>query len=100
MSNENKYFICKKLDEPKRYVGLTLDEFVPIALINGICFLLGSLVTGFAISGGVWLLLKHFKKGQGPGWFLNLLYWHLPLHYFQGLLFVRTPPSSLRHWLS
>jgi conjugal transfer pilus assembly protein TraL len=100
MSHENKYFICKKLDEPKRYVGLTVDEFVPIAIINIGCFILNSLVTGFALSIVVWLLLKHFKKGQGPGWFLNLLYWHLPLHHLRGLLFVKTPPASARHWLS
>jgi conjugal transfer pilus assembly protein TraL len=100
MNSDNKYFICKRLDEPKRYVGLTLDEFVPIAIVNAVCFFLGSIVTGFAISGGLWLLLKHFKKGQGPGWFLNLLYWHLPLHYLQGVIFVKTPPASLRHWLS
>ena len=100
MSNDNKYFICKRLDEPKRYVGLTLDEFVPIVIVNAVCFFLGSLVTGFALSGGLWLVLKHFKKGQGPGWFLNLLYWHLPLHHLQGVIFVKTPPASLRHWLS
>ena len=34
MSNENKYYICKKIDEPKRYVGLTLDEFIPIIAIT------------------------------------------------------------------
>lgn len=100
MSHENKYFICKKLDEPKRYVGLTIDEFIPIVSINIICFLLGNLVAGFALSAVVWLLLKHFKKGQGPCWLLNLLYWHLPLHKLQGLLFVKTPPSSNRHWLN
>jgi conjugal transfer pilus assembly protein TraL len=100
MSHDNKYFICKRLDEPQRYMGLTLDEFVPIAIINIGCFILGSLVTGFALSAIIWLLLKHFKKGQGPGWFLNLLYWHLPLHHLQGLLFIKTPSSSARHWLS
>jgi len=71
-----------------------------IVIVNAVCFFLGSLVTGFALSGGLWLLLKHFKKGQGPGWFLNLLYWHLPLHYLQGVIFIKTPPASLRHWLS
>ena len=100
MSNENKYFICKKIDEPKRYVGLTLDEFIPIVVIVSLCFFFGSLVTGFALAGIVWFVIRYFKKGQGPGWFLNVLYWHLPLHYLQGLLFVKTPPSSARHWLS
>ena len=100
MSNENKYYICKKIDEPKRYVGLTLDEFIPIVAITGICFLLGSLITGFGLAGAAWFTIRHFKKGQGIGWFLNLLYWHLPLHYLGGVLFVKTPPASARHWLS
>jgi len=100
MSNENKYFICKKIDEPKKYIGLTIDEFVPIIVITGLCFFFGSLLTGFVLAGVVWFVIRHFKKGQGTGWFLNLLYWHLPLHYLQGVLFIKTPPSSARHWLS
>ena len=100
MSNEHKYYICKKIDEPKRYVGLTIDEFVPIVVITSLCFLFGSLITGFVLSGIVWFTIKYFKKGQGPSWFLNLLYWYLPLHHLQGILFVKTPSSSLRHWLS
>ena len=99
MSDDNKYYICKKIDEPKRYVGLTLDEFIPIIGISGICFLLGSLVTGFGLAAVVWLVIRHFKKGQGLGWFLNLLYWRLPLQYLGGVLFSKTPPSSARHWL-
>ena len=100
MSNEHKYYICKKIDEPKRYVGLTIDEFVPIATIVSLCFFFGSLLTGFVLAGIVWLAIRHFKKGQGPSWFLNLLYWYLPTQHLQGILFVKTPPSSLRHWLS
>lgn len=100
MSNENKYYICKKIDEPRRWVGLTLDEFIPIAIISGLGFLFGSLLTGFGLAGVVWLVIRRFKKGQGLGWFLNLLYWHLPLHYLRGILFIKTPPASARHWLS
>ncbi|EKD45297.1 MAG: hypothetical protein ACD_69C00353G0008 [uncultured bacterium] len=100
MGHENKYYICKKIDEPKRYAGLTLDEFIPIVVITGLCFFFGSLLTGVVLAGVVWLALRQFKKGQGPGWFLNLLYWHLPLHYLHGILFVKTPASSARHWLS
>jgi len=100
VTNKNKYFICKKIDEPKRYMGLTLDEFFPILAITSLCFFFGSLLTGFVMAGIVWFVIRHFKKGQGPGWFLYLLYWHLPLHYLQGILFIKTPPSSARHWLS
>lgn len=100
MGHENKYYICKKIDEPKRYVGLTLDEFIPTVAITALCFFLGSLLTGVVLAGVVWITIKHFKKGQGQGWFLNLLYWHLPLHYLRRILFVKTPASSERHWLS
>lgn len=91
----NKYFICKKIDEPRRFVGLTLDEIVPIVTISVLGFILGSMITGFVSAGIVWGLIRHFKKGQGTGWLLSLLYWHLPLP-----LFSKTPASAARHWLS
>jgi conjugal transfer pilus assembly protein TraL len=100
MSNEDKYFICKKIDEPVRLFGLTLDEFIPILITLGICTIFGSLITGFIFAGIVWFVIRNFKKGQGTSWFLNMLYWYLPLEFLRGVLFVKTPPSSARHWLS
>ena len=99
MAHEHKYYICKRIDEPKRYVGLTLDEFIPVVVITGICFFFGSLLVGFALAGSVWFAIRHFKQGQGTGWFLNLLYWYLPLHYLGRVLYIKTPASSQRHWL-
>lgn len=99
MSNEDKYFICKRIDEQKRYFGLTLDEFIPIVVVVGLCAFFGSMITGFVLAGLLWFTIRHFKKGQGTSWFLNMLYWHLPLHYLKGVLFLKTPLSSLRHWL-
>ena len=100
MSNENKYIICKRIDEQKRYFGLTVDEFIPIVVVVGLCTFFGSMITGFGLAGFLWFTIRHFKKGQGSSWFLNMLYWYLPLHYLKGILFVKTPPSCLRHWLS
>ena len=100
MSNEDKYYICKKIDEQKRYFGLTLDEFVPIIVTIGLCGFFGSLLTGFILAGIIWFAIRHFKKGQGSSWFFNMLYWYLPLHFLQGILFSKTPPSANRHWLS
>lgn len=100
MNNDAKYFICKKIDEPSRFFGLTLDEFIPILITIGICAFFGSLLTGFMLAAVVWFVIRHFKKGQGTNWFLNMLYWYLPLHLFHGVLFEKTPPSSVRHWLS
>jgi len=100
MNHEDKYFICKRIDEPTRFFGLTLDEFIPIILVIGICAFFGSLLTGFMLAGIVWFGIRHFKKGQGTSWFLNMLYWYLPLHFLHGVLFIKTPPSSARHWLS
>jgi len=71
MSSGNKYFICRRIDEPKRYIGLTIDEIVPIITISGICFFFGSLATGFVLAGVVWCVIRHFKKGQGTGWLLS-----------------------------
>jgi len=100
MSKEDKYYICKKIDEQKRYFGLPLDEFVPIALVLLIGFLVGRFITGFVIAGGIFLAIRHFKKGQGSSWLLNMAYWYLPLHLLQGALFKKTPPSFLRNWLA
>ncbi len=100
MSHEDKYFICSKLDDPKMYCGLTLDEFIPVILLNGFCFIFISLFIGMLLSGGFLLAMRHLKKGQGQSWFFNWLYWHLPLHYLKGVLFIKTPPSSARHWLA
>jgi len=100
MGHEDKYFICKRIDEPKRYFGLTLDEFIPIVITVLLCWCFGSLLTGFLLAGIVWFAIKYCKKGQGTSWFFNLLYWYLPLHFLSGLVFLKTPPSAARHWLS
>jgi len=46
-----------------------------------------------------WFVIKHFKKGQGTSWFLNLMYWHMPDE-ISRVLFNKTPSSTLRHWLA
>ena len=100
MNSDAKYYLCKRIDEPTRYFGLTLDEFVPILLTISIGGFFGSLLTGFVLAGIVWFAIRHLKKGQGTSWFINVLYWYLPLEYLHGIFFIKTPPSSARHWLS
>lgn len=99
MLHDAKYLICRKIDEPKRYFGLTLDEFIPIVLTILLCWISGSLLTGIFFAAIIWFVIKYFKKGQGTSWFFNLLYWYLPLHYLQGIIFQKTPPSAARQWL-
>ena len=100
MNHEHKYFICRRLDDPKRFCGLTMDEFFPVVLMNGFCFVFLDLLVGIVLSLGFLFSMRRLKRGQGQSWFFNWLYWHLPLHHLGRILFVKTPPAAARHWLS
>lgn len=91
------YSFISHLDEAPRYAGLTLDE-----LIIGAVGLLSLVITNHkfvvsALSFGLYGLLKHIKKGNGPRYFYVLIYWHLPKNL--GLLVApKLPASHLRVW--
>jgi len=95
---EDKYYIFKKIDDPKRYFGLLVDELLPPLFICLFAFFLGSLLVGLALAAIVFYLIRNFKKGQGSGWLLNFLYWHCPDWVFR-VFMQGTPPSSNRHWI-
>lgn len=97
--HQSKYYICKRIDEQKRYFGLPLDELMALAFPVVVCFFAGGLLTGIVIGLAAWMGIKHIKKGQGSAWFLNLMYWYLPTNYIRGV-FIKTPTSEKRHWLS
>ncbi|OGT93075.1 MAG: type IV conjugative transfer system protein TraL [Gammaproteobacteria bacterium RIFOXYB2_FULL_38_6] len=100
MSDENKYFICRRIDEPKRYVSLTLDEFIPVIVLCAAGWFLGNLLIGIVLAFIAIVMIRHLKKGQGSRWLFNLLYWNLPMAKIKHTLFLKTPDSAKRHWLN
>jgi len=95
----NDYSFFKKLDETPRYFGLYLDELVPSVFLffMVLTFLHGGFILSVFLSVFICFLIRKIKKGQGGGWFLNVLYWHLPFNLFGFLR--KTPASMNRHYI-
>ena len=96
--NTEKYQFLKRIDEPNRYFGLPLDELLPCLTILLISYICNSLLIGFVLAGLLWATIRRLKKGQGSGWLVQLMYWHLPGELFKGI-FIKTPSSTWRHYL-
>lgn len=101
MEHEELFFILRYLDEPKRILGLTLDDFaIGVFTIffvmfssNKIKFLM------FFIGIGVRMIVRKIKKGNPPNYLLLLMYWYFP-HSLTKYLFRDLPPSHQRYWVS
>lgn len=94
-----KFTIMQKIDDPKRYMGLTIDELVPILLCTFLGWNTLGPLYGFSAATLAWIGIRYLKKGRGLGWLIGLLYWHLPTSILKGVLFKKTPDASNRHWL-
>jgi conjugal transfer pilus assembly protein TraL len=92
-----KYRFPQTLSEPRRFLGLPLDEAIPSlpVLLWGIWA--GKALFGLIAALVVWLLIRHLKSGKGSMWLYNLLYWHFPGLVFRGF-FKLLPDSCLRQW--
>lgn len=93
---KDKYFIPKTLEEPFRFILLTIDEllvFLCPLLVMG--FMFNSMIVGFLIGGLLVLVIKKIKGEQGHYYLINLMYWHFP-----PVVKLRvTPPSYMRTFL-
>ena len=97
MSDSTLYRLVSHLDEPKRYLSLTLDE-LSIAVLGLMLLVLSShklLVCVFALF--LFGVLKHLKKGRGPRFLVVLAYWHLPDAVTQ-MIVPKLPASHKRLW--
>lgn len=96
MSDMDRYYLPKMLDEPFRLYILTLDELcllvLPILLVG---FILHQMLLGFMLGIGGLTLIKKFKGEQGHFYLLHLAYWYLP----DLVQFKATPPSYVRLYL-
>lgn len=99
MNDEAMYHILSHLDEPTRYIGLTLDD----CIIGGLTVLLvmfsSSKILLALIGIGIRAWVRHLKKGNPPNYLLLLMYWNLP-HKVTRIFLKSLPKSHQRYWIS
>ena len=98
MSSPVNYRIVKHLDEPQRFLSLTIDEVV-IAML-GLMLMVASthkLLAGLFCA-GLYSGLKYLKQGDTPRYLLVLLYWYAPKEVSQ-LIVSKLPASHYRIWI-
>jgi type IV conjugative transfer system protein TraL len=91
--------ILRYLDEPKRYIGLTLDDLT----IGGLTIFFAMVsshqiivvLAGLCIRLGV----RKILKGNPPSYLLVLMYWFFP-HAVTKYFIRDLPPSHKRYWIS
>ena len=93
------YRVSKFLNQPRRVLGCTMDEFVPAftAILVGLClsWLLSSLI--FA---GTWVFtIKYCKSKYGTAFLMVGIYWYTSAAISRNI-FPKTPPSDYKYWLS
>ena len=97
MSNTGCYRLFTKLDAPKRFFSLTVDELV-VAIIGFSLLTLTNYKVLSAMFGlGLVFVLRILKRGNGPKSLLVLAYWHLP-HAITRFFLPRLPASHHRVW--
>ncbi|OGV25549.1 MAG: type IV conjugative transfer system protein TraL [Legionellales bacterium RIFCSPHIGHO2_12_FULL_37_14] len=91
------YQILDKLDTPRRYFTLTIDEAFIAGLL--VMLMIGSehKLSVILILGLLFTALRTLKQGKGPRYLWVLAYWHLP-SYMTRWLVHNIPASHLRVW--
>lgn len=91
------YRVSRFLNQPKRILGCTTDEFFPGVLFLGVGLLMSWLITGL-IASALWIFtLKHFKRKYGSAFLLVNLYWYTSREISKNAL-KNTPPSEYKVW--
>lgn len=98
MNDIQRYHINQRLDEPRRVIGMTLDEGVPMIALFILGFLIHFPVAGLIASAGAVALIKWVKRGQGTYFLLNICYWH-SIHWVSRGVLIKIPPAEKRFWL-
>lgn len=99
MDKRSLYIVCKTLDQPARIIGLPMDEFILMAIVSSVFFILGKPILAMILGLLTIISIRVMKRGQGSGWLINIIYWYMPD--FMLKAFIRfTPPSHKREWIS
>lgn len=97
MSNTGCYRLFTKLDSPKRYLSLTVDELIVAIIGFSLLTLTNYKVLSALFCLSVVFVLRILKRGNGPSALLVLAYWHLP-HAVTRFFLPRLPASHHRIW--
>jgi conjugal transfer pilus assembly protein TraL len=98
VEHEELFQFLRYLDEPKRFLGLTVDD----CIIGGLTIFLVMFSRKFLIVlAGVAIrsVLRKMKKGNSPNYLLMLMYWYFP-HAITKYFIKGLPPSHQRYWIS
>ena len=93
------YTLLTRLDEPKRYLTLTLDELVVAGFSLVLLMCSNQKIVVGLVGFFLYATLKKLKQGGGPRVLLVLAYWHLPRVLTQ-LIVPTLPASYLRVWVA
>ena len=99
MSDEAMYQILSHLDEPKRIIGLTLDDCIIGGFTIFFVMFTSSKILVVLIGVGLRAWVRRLKKGNAPNFLLVLMYWYLP-HTFTKHFIKNLPESHRRYWVS
>ena len=99
MNNEIYYRLFSYLDEPKRYLSLTVDELVVAIVGFSLLGLTNYKILSALLSLGLIFALRTLKRGNGPRTLLLLAYWHLP-HMVTQFFLPRLPASHHRLYIA
>lgn len=99
MSNATVYRFFTKLDEPKRYLSLTVDELVVAIVGFSMLSMTNYKVLSALFSLSLIFALRVLKRGEGPTALLVLAYWHLP-HGLTRFFLPKLPASHQRLYVA
>lgn len=95
---KNRYIFPSTLSNPKRVMGLPIDEFciyIPLALAA----IFANLFLFTPILALAYISVRKLKSGKGSSYLINLMYWFLPKTMAD--FFIRHLPASYkRYWIS
>jgi conjugal transfer pilus assembly protein TraL len=95
MDKEHQGYIPKTLDNPRRFMFWSFNQYIIFMMPFGFGVVTHFLFTGLAT--GIFLAwaFGRLSSGQARGFMIHLLYWFTPL----GDSFKVIPPSSKRHFI-
>lgn len=99
MNDDSLYQILRHLDEPTRYIGLTLDDCIIGGMTIVLVMFSSSKILFVLVGIGIRAWVRRLKKGNPPNYLFLLMYWHLP-HACTRLFLKNLPKSHQRYWIS
>lgn len=99
-SEQNSFYaVSRFLNQPRRILGCTMDEFLPALLVGFAGFIFGFALYALLFIAAWVLSLKGLKSRYGMNIVMITIYWYCPKEITQGI-FKETPPSDYKYWLS